>query len=61
MSEIKINWVYPAERLKPCLYAIISENQSVFIPGRLITDNIFIADEMLHSLQTKSIKLYTWL
>lgn len=45
-----------AERSKPWLGHIISENQLAFIIGRLITDNILIAHELLHSLQTKKIK-----
>ena len=42
-----------ADRLKPWLHLIISENQTAFIPNRLITDNILIAHELLHSLNTK--------
>lgn len=45
-----------ADRLKPWLTFIISKYQSAFIPGMLITDNILIAHEILHSLQTKKIK-----
>lgn len=45
------------DTLKPWLKLIISENQSAFIPGRLITDNILIAHELLHSEQTKKQKL----
>lgn len=42
-----------AERLKPWLHQIISPFQTAFITGRLITDNIFITHELLHSLKTK--------
>lgn len=45
-----------AERLKPWLNSIITENQSAFIPGRLITDNVLIAHELMHSLNTKNLK-----
>lgn len=45
-----------AERLKPWLNSIISENQTAFIPERLITDNVLIAHELMHSLHTKNLK-----
>jgi hypothetical protein len=32
---------------------VVSYNQSVFIPGRLISDNILAAYETLHSMQTR--------
>jgi hypothetical protein len=38
-------------RLRPILGAIISENQSAFVPRRLITDNALLAFEYLHFLE----------
>ncbi|KAL0338469.1 UNVERIFIED_CONTAM: putative mitochondrial protein [Sesamum angustifolium] len=43
-----------ANRLKVILDKIISPAQSAFVPGRLITDNILLAFELNHFLNTKS-------
>lgn len=41
-------------RLKPCLNSIISDKQSAFIQGRLLTDNALIAYEINHYIQRKT-------
>ncbi|XP_035551510.1 uncharacterized protein LOC118349853 [Juglans regia] len=42
-----------ANRLKLILGAIISPSQSAFIPGRMISDNIMVAYEALHTMKTR--------
>lgn len=42
-----------ANRLKLILPRIISPTQSVFVPRRLILDNIIVAFEILHSMNSK--------
>jgi hypothetical protein len=42
-----------ANRLKAILPEIISPSQSAFIPGRLISDNIIVAYEIMHFIQTR--------
>ena len=41
-------------RLKPCLKSIISENQSAFIEGRMLTNNALIAFEINHYIRRKT-------
>lgn len=43
-----------ANRTKHLLDGLISENQSAFVPGRLITDNIMLAFETHHFLKKKT-------
>ena len=42
-----------ANRLKVVLPTIISENQSAFMSDRLITDNIFVAFEVMNHISQK--------
>ncbi|KAL4280079.1 hypothetical protein GQ457_03G012010 [Hibiscus cannabinus] len=39
-------------RLKSIMPVCISENQSAFVPGRMISDNILVAHELIHYLNS---------
>lgn len=50
-----------ANRLKRIMDSIISDTQSAFIPGRLITDNIMIAHDLMHFMKRKSRGKKRWM
>lgn len=39
-------------RIKPVLSSIISPNQCSFVPGTLSSDNIIVAQEVIHSMSS---------
>jgi hypothetical protein len=47
----KIISKFLVNRLRPFLDDLISQNQSAFVPGKLITDNTMIAFESFHKIQ----------
>lgn len=42
-----------ANKIQPLLPLLLKPNQCSFIPGRLIIDNIIIAQEIVHSMRFK--------
>lgn len=48
----KIVSKFLCERLKVVLSHIVSPTQGAFVEGRLISDNLLIAHEMIHALRT---------
>lgn len=50
-----------ANRLKVIIDVLISDTQSAFIPGKLISDNIMIAHELIHFIKRKSKGKQGWM
>lgn len=44
-----------ANRMKDILNDVVSDTQSAFVPGRLISDNIMISYEVMHYLKRKKV------
>lgn len=42
-----------ANRMCEVVPTVISENQSAFVKGRLITNNVVMANEILHYMKNK--------
>ena len=42
-----------ANRLKKVLHGVIDEAQSAFVPGRMITNNVIVAFESMHSINQR--------
>ena len=50
-----------ANRLKEVIDKVISETQTAFIPGRLISDNIMISFEIMHYMKRKTQGKMGWM
>ena len=53
----KISVKVLANRLKKILSVLNSEEQSAFVPGRLITDDVLVAHECVHAVRGRRRKL----
>lgn len=49
ITKVMANW------MKEILDDVVSDTQSAFIPGRLISDNIMISYEIMHYLKQKKV------
>lgn len=50
---VKVITKVMAYRMKELIKEVVSENQSAFVPGRLITDDIMISYGVMHHLKPK--------
>lgn len=52
-APYKIGAKMITNRLKEVMDAVVGEEQSAFVPGRLITDNVVVAFESVHTMRRK--------
>lgn len=52
-AEYKVTSKMLANKMKRVLQGVASENQTAFIPNRLITDNVVISYEIMHYIRKR--------
>ncbi|KAL2223898.1 UNVERIFIED_CONTAM: putative mitochondrial protein [Sesamum indicum] len=57
LEVVRRNWQYPtigSGMVRPAQFlGVLSPSQSGFVPGRLLSDNVLLAQELVHSLESR--------